>query len=288
MNYNCFLIKTQDYEKYPEISELFPGDPESDDIIIGADNGEDSIILALMIGSISITDRSAACVSYVWRRRQDTDEEIFRDMLEAFRKELKSRNITKLRFRVINVEDITYSLLNGKMLEDIGCIKAEEHGSSMGYYLADFYDTAFMRSQVIKASQDEHLVSFALCTKEECSRYLKELQKDKQDTDFSFMSYMPFSYFYFEKGKPVGALAIEHYGRGSCLLDGVVIKKGKTEGKIFRALLAGVLSGALDGEAMQMRLYMRLDNTKYLHIVEESLGEWSFTPEISDYIYTVS
>ena len=100
MNYNCFLIKTQDYEKYPEISELFPGDPESDDIIIGADNGEDSIILALMIGSISITDRSAACVSYVWRRRQDTDEEIFRDMLEAFRKELKSRNITPISANV--------------------------------------------------------------------------------------------------------------------------------------------------------------------------------------------
>ena len=288
MYYNCFLIRPQDYEKYSEISDIFPADPEDNSIIVGADNGEDGIILALIVCSPSITDRSIAHISYVWRRRQDIDEVIFKEIFLEAQKELGIRKIKRLCLRVINVEGRSYSLMNPELLEEIGCTKEKKHGETLGYYLADFYDTAFMRSQVVKASQDEHLVSFSLCTEKECLKYLKELQKENPDVDLSFMSRVPFSYFYIDKGKPVGALSLEHYGRGSCILDGAIIRKCPAEGKVFRALLAGVLSGALDGEGMQMRLYVRMDDKEYINVIEENFGERSFWPEMTDYVYRVS
>ena len=288
-SYNHFTIEPEEYVQYKENFTDFPELPGNDSIIMGTSvsdpDAEEEWLMALLIAAVSVADEKVAHVTYVWRRRQDSVEDIFAEMLPAFLEELKRRGIKQILARTVTIDGKEYGVLTPKILKTAGFTGPGTYGISGGYYLADFYDSLFMRTQAIRASQDEHLLSFASCTEEECRKYLKELRKDTEDAGFSFISHMPFNYFYINDNKPLGVMAIEHIGRNSCILDGAFIKDGLGGAKIFRALLAGVLSGALEGEGMQSRLYIRFADPGYQRLIEECFDEWSINAEIADYKY---
>ncbi len=285
MSYQCFIIEPQDYAYYPEIPEYYTRRFDEVTLIMGAADEEDSRTAALMIGTVSAADDKIAHIPYVWCKSRSGAKEILSELLPAYIRELKVRGYKKICFRVAELKNNTYGYLTKSMLEEAGAVKTDRPEEAAGYILSDFYDTLFMRSDAIKASQNTHLLSFGACSKEECRKYLDKLFKEVSQKDMSLIPYSPFSFFYMEKNTPVGVMTMEYYGRSGCIVDGVYIKDTASAGKVFRALLAGAFSGALSGMGMQSCIFARFSVKEYFKFMEECLGEQSFSAAISDHEY---
>ena len=285
MSYQCFIIKPQDYAQYPEIPEYHINRQDADTLMVGAADDESGELAGLMTGSAALTDSSVVHVSYVWCRSHNASKGILAELLPAFITCLRDSDIKKICFRLAEINGNTYGFLTGQMLTDAGCIKIRRQGMAGGYVLADFYDTLFMRSNVIKASQNAHLLSFAACSRDECRKYLDELFGDTGQKDFSLISYSPFSFFYMKGRSPAGVITLEHYGRSGCIVDDVYIKDTADRKKVFLDLLAGAFSRGLSGLTVQTCVFTRLSGKEDYKVMEECLGEQGFETEISDYEY---
>ena len=291
MDYRFFVIEPGDYEKYPEIPEEYADLEERHSIIMGAaeddPEGDEENLLGLMICSVSVTDEKAGRTTYVWCRRQAIAGELFSAMTSEYIKALSERNIKTVFFHLIETDEKAVSFFMGDKSITEGCTEAGTGGYCKVYYVEDFYDTLFMRTQVIKASQNEHLMSFSDCTSEECRQYLESLLTGEEDKYLFPVIYNSGSFFYMEKGKPEGVIMIDHYRKNSVMISGACIKNKSAYAKILRSLLAGVLSGSLDGIGPNGQLLVKLKDPNAIRVLEECLGENDGNVMLKEYRYDI-
>ena len=288
MDQEYFIIEPEEYYRYPDIPDIYFDDIEEQSIILGArlkerDEDTDDQLQGLMICVLSVTDEHTADTTYVWSRKTSLTPELVSDMLPEFIKAVTERNVKKLRFCLVELLENNYAEILNRILKENGFKKLPEHGSCRGYYLLDFYDNQFMTRQVIRACQDQHLLAFPECTEKECIDNLKKLGVTDDETYVAIRNIG--SFFYMDKDKPVGAMMIKQYGNSAYIIDGIYINKTPNRGKILKALLAGVLSGSMEGMSMSGRLYIRFETAEDIRVVEECLGEGGIELNIGDFQY---
>lgn len=289
MNYRFFVIEPEDYRLYPEIPEEYIDLEDRQSIIVGASEDkpdeDDEILLGLMVCSVSVADENVGNTTYVWCRRQAIADELFSAMTGEYINELSKRNIKTVFFRLLETDKKTVSFFSEDVLSSEGCTEVGNSTYCNLYYLEDFYDTLFMRTKVIRASQDEHLLSFSDCTSEECRKYLEELMAEEEDEDILRAVYNSGSFFYMEKGKPQGAVMTDLYKKNTVIINRVCIKNRSGYAKILRSLLAGVLSGSMEGIGLDGMLFVNLDDNNGVRVLEECLGEGDAGVTLREYRY---
>ena len=284
MEYRMVIIESEEYSSYPEIPERYIDNTDEDSIIMGAVTEEpEEMLEGLIICTRSLFIQDAAKITYLWGRRRKKFTDVFSEMLPAFINSVTGKNIRSLYFSLVDPDGPGYDPAVSKLLEANGFKKIKEYDKCSAYYVSDFYDTGFMRSNVVKASQDEHLYSFSVFSDEECRKNI--LNIGAGNDDLYVIEKNAGCFFYIDKDEPVGAVTVSAVGRNAFAIDRIYIKNTAGRKKILKALLAGVMAVNLEGLGMDALMYTCDKAGEDLRVFEECLGESGMELKIMDFLY---
>ena len=273
------------YEQIPNCYAEFP--PELCEICCAWEDADRQELLGAVIAVPLAMETDRAAIRFLWLRDEIGRGEIFLRILLQLRDGLRSKGISRMLYWHLRFDGEEDGILTEKKLKELGFYAQKQKFYSCAYYVEDFFDTSFVERMITLAVKDTHVHRFREYSANKCWQLLQKLEEAEGEVFYGLSLESPFSRFCMEGNTPLGAMTVEQPELETIVIGGVSLRNITHKKQVFSALLAGVLSAALESRGLDCRLIARFKSEEERDLLERLLGLSEIPVEYKPYIFNI-